>query len=142
METIEIRQNKKTLIPIICLFTAALFGMTYYIYFSGKFDDNSTMKIIYIFLTASLLYTIIIPIRKFIKDEPVLTLSKNSLLVNEKLKSITFTWQEITNWQIEKIENTHYLNIQTTDKLKKINISWLEKKPDEIEALIEKYTLV
>lgn len=139
METLEIRQNKKTLIPMICLLTAALFGMTYYIYFSGKFDNNSNMKILYIFLTGSLLYAIYIPVRKLIKDEPVLTFSKNSLLVSEKFKPILFIWTDITSWNIEKDESTHYLNIKTANKNKRINISWLEKQPEEIEELINKY---
>jgi len=46
METTEIRQNKKTLIPMLALLTVALFGMIYYIYFSHKFDNNNTMKVI------------------------------------------------------------------------------------------------
>ena len=120
IETIEIRQNKRKLIPMICLLTMALLGMTYYIYFSGKFEDNITMKILYFFLTSSLLYAIFIPTRKLIKDEPILILSKNSLLLNEKLKQNEFIWDEIINWSIEKDESTFYLNIKTAKKIGKL----------------------
>lgn len=141
METIEIRQNKKTLVPMLVVLTAALFGMTYYIYFSGKFDNNNTMKIVYVFLTASLLYAIYIPTKKFFKNEPVLTFSKSEIEINEKGKPVSFLWLQVIDWHIEKEEDggTHYLTIETADAKKKINISWLDKKPSEIEELLQTY---
>jgi len=141
METIEIRQNKKTLIPMLTVLTAALFGMTYYIYFSGKFDSNNTMKIVYVFLTASLLYAIYIPTKKFFKNEPVLTFSKSEIEINEKGKPVSFLWLQVIDWKIEKEEDggTHYLTIETADTKKKINISWLDKRPSEIEELLQTY---
>ena len=141
METIEIRQNKKTLIPMLAVLTAALFGMTYYIYFTGKFDNNNTMKVVYVFLTASLLYAIYIPTKKFIKNEPVLTFSKSEIEINKKGKPVSFLWLQVIAWTIEKEEDggTHYLTIETADTKKKINISWLDKRPNEIEELLQTY---
>jgi hypothetical protein len=141
MEKIEIRQNKKKLIPMLALLTAALFGITYYIYFSGKFDNNNTIKIVYVFLTASLLYAIYIPARKLLKNEPVLTFSKSEIEINEKGKPVSFIWLQIIDWKIEKDSdgNTHYLIVETEDKKRKINISWLDKKPSEIEELLQAY---
>jgi hypothetical protein len=141
METIEIRQNKKTLIPVLVVMAIALFGMTYYIYFSGKFDNNNTMKILYVFLTASLSYAIYIPSKKFFKNEPVLTLSKSEIEINEKGKPLAFLWLQVVNWEIEKHEDsgTIYLKIETADKKKKVNISWLDKSPSKIEELLQTY---
>jgi hypothetical protein len=141
METIEIRQNKKTLIPMLALLTAALFGMTYYIYFSGKFDNNNTMKLLYVFLTASLIYAIYIQAKKLFKNEPVLTFSKSEIEINEKGKPVSFLWLQVIDWEIEKEEDggTHYLTIETADKKRKINISWLDKRPSEIEELLQTY---
>lgn len=141
METIEIRQNKKTLIPMLAVLTIALIGMTYYIYFSGKFDNNNTMKIVYVFLTASLLYAIYIPTRKFFINEPVLIFSKSEIEIYEKGKPISFLWLQVIDWKIEKEEDggTHNLTIETADSKKKINISWLDKRPSEIEELLQTY---
>jgi hypothetical protein len=141
METIEIRQNKKTLIPMLAVLTATLFGMTYYIYFSGKSDNNNTMKIVYVFLTASVLYTIYIPTKKFLKNEPVLTFSKSEIVINEKGKPASFLWLQVIDWNIEKEEDggTLYLTIETADTKKRINISWLDKRPNEIEQLLQTY---
>ena len=139
METIEIRQNKKTLIPMICGLGIALVAMTYYIYFSGKFDNNNTMKLLYVFLTASLLYAIYIPTRKFIKNEPILILAKDSIEIIDKKKTTSIHWLQIRDWKIENDEGTRYLIIDTAEIKKKINISWLDKTPEEIEILITKF---
>jgi hypothetical protein len=127
MQTIEIRQNKKKVIPTLVLLAIVLIAATYYIYFSGEFDNNNAMKILYVFLTASLLYAIYIPTRKLLKNESVLTFSKSEIEINEKGKPVSFLWIQVINWKIEKDENTYYLVIETTDVKKKINISWLDK---------------
>jgi hypothetical protein len=141
MTKIEIRQNKKRLIPMLVLFAVGLFGATCYVYFSGKFDDNNTMKIFYIMAIASFAYTFYYPIKKFFKHEPVLTLSKSEIEINEKVKPLTFLWLQVIDWKIEKEKdgNTHYLIIETADKKFKTNISWLEKRPSEIEQLLHTY---
>lgn len=141
METIEIKQNKKALIPMLVLLAVGFLIGTYYIYFSGKFDNNITMKIVYVFLSASLIYTIFIPARKFIKNEPVLTLNNSEIIINDKGSPVSFLWPQIINWKIKKEEDggTHYLIIETAEKTRKINLSWLEKSPTEIEELLRIY---
>jgi len=144
METVEIRQNKKTLIPMLVILILALLGMTYYIFLSGKFDNNSTMKLLYVFLTASLIYAIYIPTKKLIKNEPVLKFSNTELEINEKAKSISLLWEQVIDWSIEKEEDggTHYLIIETAEGKRKINISWLDKSPSKIEEIFQTYKKV
>lgn len=126
---------------MLAVLTIALFGMTYYIYFSGKFDNNNTMKIVYVFLNASLMYGIYIPAKKFFKNEPVLTFTNSEIEINEKGKSISFLWMQVIDWKIEKDNDTptYYLTIETTGIKKKINISWLDKRPGEIEELLQRF---
>jgi hypothetical protein len=99
------------------------------------------MKIIYVSLTASLIYTIYIPARKFFKNEPVLSLNNSGIIINEKGTPVSFLWVQIIHWKIEKEEDggTYYLIIETVNKKRKINISWLDKRPAEIEELIRAY---
>jgi len=141
METIEIRQNKKTLIPMLVILTIALFGIIYYIFLSRKFNNNNTIKLLYVFLSASLIYAIYVPTRKFIKNEPVLKFSKTELEINEKGKLVSLLWLQVIDWRIEKETDggTHYLIIETADRTHKLNISWLDKKPSEIEGLLQLY---
>ena len=84
VESIEIRQSKKKLIPMLALMIIALIIGSYYLFFSGKMDGNSAIKIVCAFLTASLLYAIYISAKKFLKNQPVLSFSKSNLIVNEK----------------------------------------------------------
>lgn len=141
METVEIRQNKKTLIPMLVVLALALFGMSYYIFLSGKFDNNNTMKLVYVFLTALLIYAIYIPARKFIKNEPVLKFNTTEIEINEKGKPTLLLWLQVVDWKIEKDEDggTQYLIIETTDRKHKINVSWLDKRPSEIEELLQTF---
>lgn len=139
MATIEIRQSKKKLIPMLALLTAALFGTTYYAFFSGNFDNIKAMKVLYVILLASLAYAIYIPAKKFFKHEPVLTVSKSEIEMNEKGKPTALLWLQVIDWKIEKDDSTYYLIVETADKKHTINISWLEKTPSEIEALLQTY---
>ena len=125
---------------MLAVVSVAFFGMTYYFYSSRKFDDSNAMKILYVFLTVSLIYAIYIPVKKFFKNEPVLTLNVSEIKINEKGKPVSFIWPQVINWRIEKEEDggTHYLTIETADNKRKINISWLDKRPREIEVLLQK----
>lgn len=141
METIEIRQNKKLVLPMLILLIMVLLGTTYYIYLSGNFDNNNTMKILYVFLNTYLAYTIYIQAKKLIKNEPVLVLSQSGIEINEKGKGISLLWQQVIEWKTEqeKDGSTMYLIIQTAEFKKKINISWLDKRPADIEMLLQNY---
>jgi hypothetical protein len=141
METVEIRQNKKTLIPVLVILIIALFGMTYYIFLSGEFDNNTTIKLLYVILNFSLAYTIYILTRKFLKNEPVLKFNSTEIEINEKGQPIALLWSQVIDWKIERNEDggTYYLLIVTADRKRKINISWLDKRPAEVEELLQTY---
>jgi hypothetical protein len=138
METIEIRQNKKTLIPMLVLLTLAVFGITYYIYFSGRYDSNTLMKIVYVFFIFMMGATVYISAKKFFKNEPVLTLTKSEIIINEAGKAVSLLWEQVVDWKIEDNDGAHYLVIETHEQKKKLNISWLDKRPAEIEELLKK----
>lgn len=141
METIEIRQNKKRLIPMLAFMTAALLGMTYYIFLSGKFDGIIIIKAVFVVAGGSLAYVIYIAAKKLFKNEPVLIIDRNIITIHEKGKPASYLWQQVTSWKIEKEKDgpTEYLIIKTADSTKKVNISWLDRSPFEIEQLIHQY---
>jgi hypothetical protein len=141
MKTIEIKQSKKTLIPMLIVMSCALIGTTYYNFFYEKVENNYAMKIIYVLLNTYLLYAIYVQTRKFIKNEPVLTFSKDKIEINEKGKPYSLQWSQINNWKIEEEGDggAQYLKIMTSNGFMKINISWLDKNPDEINELLKMY---
>ncbi|MFT3678828.1 MAG: hypothetical protein QM791_01060 [Ferruginibacter sp.] len=140
MQTIEIRQNKKTVVPMLVFMILSLLGMNYYIFFHGMPGGYNTSKILYVLLNVPLLYSIYLSTRKFFKNEPVLIFSKSGIEINEKGKPVSLLWIQVTDWKIENDDGTHYLTINTTDAKKKINISWLDKRATEIEELMQEFT--
>jgi hypothetical protein len=142
MEIIEIRQNKKTLIPVLAIFLVVHIGMTYYAFFSGNWEKMPAMKVVYVIITAVFLIGLYFPVRKFIKNEPVLTISKSDITINEKRKAVSFLWIQVHNWKIEFESDggTPFLVIETAKEKKRINIAWLEKDYEEIEELIITYS--
>jgi hypothetical protein len=141
VETIKIRHNRKTLIPMLALLTAALLGGLYYSFFYHSTETGTTMKIISGLLSIWLAYAIYRMTGKLLKNDPVLTLSDAEISINDKGKPVSYSWHEVIGWHLEKDrdDTTHYLVIETTGKKRKINISWLEKKPFEIEVLMKEY---
>lgn len=142
MQPIKIRLNIWIWIPMITFLTAGLAVMFYITFFSGKFDDNTLLKVVTVGLIVWLLYWLYFPVRQMIKNEPVLILSKSEITTNRKGKPITYLWSQIQSWHIEKDKesSSQYLILETTEGKKSVSISWLEKKPAEIEELISAYS--
>jgi hypothetical protein len=142
MQPIEVRLNKWIWIPMITFLFSGLTVMFYITFFSGKFDDNMLLKALTVGLIAWLGYWLYFPVRQMINNEPVLILNKSEITINRKRKPVTYLWMQIQGWHIEKDkENSNkYLILETTEGKKSVSITWLDKKPDEIEALINTYS--
>ena len=142
MQPIEIRQSKMKLISFIAIMFVSQIGIIYFIFFSKDYNLSTTLKLAYAGMLALIIYFLYFPIRKLIKNEPVITLTKSEITVNVKRKPITYLWTQINGWHIEKDkENSNkYLILETTEGKKSVSISWLEKKPAEIEELIIAYS--
>lgn len=138
METIEIRQNRKPLIPFLALWIASSIGVIYFIYFSGM--SNITTMVFYFLINAFLIYNTYIPLKKFFQNLPILKLNNSEIEIYDKGTSFLLLWEQIIEWKIETDEEgIYYLIIETADKKQKINISWLDKSPDAIEKLLQHY---
>jgi ABC-type uncharacterized transport system permease subunit len=138
MQTIEIRHNNKRIIPMLILLTTGIIGGSCYIYLSGNFKITNTLILMNTASVVIFIYTLYKPAIKIIKKEPIITLTKDFIEINDN-KPVSFLWIQISEWQIVIEENTHYLVLRTADQARKVNISWLDKKPTEIEELIKDY---
>jgi hypothetical protein len=141
MQPIEIRLNKWIWIPMLTFLLAGQIVMFYITFFTGKFDGNTLLKVVTVGLIGWLLYWLYFPVWQLINNEPVLILSKSEITINRKGKSVTYLWMQIQGWHIEKDkENSNkFLILETTEGKKSVSITWLTKKPEEIEALISEY---
>ncbi|MCS3796706.1 hypothetical protein [Niastella sp. OAS944] len=140
MEPIEIHQNKRTLIPVLAIFFASVIGMVYYAFFSGEWDKMPILKLVYALISAIILIGIYFYVRKFIKNEPVLILSKSEITIIERAKSVTYLWIQVLEWRIEDSDSSWDLIIKTAEDKKTVNINWLEKDHEEIKELIITYS--
>jgi hypothetical protein len=142
MQPFEIRQSKKKLISFIAIMFGSQIGIVYLIYFSGNYNLSTTLKVGYACMLAALIYFLYFPIKKLIRNEPVITLTKSEITINVKRKPVTYLWVQILDWHIEKDKETsnRYLMLETTEGKKSVIISWLEKKPAEIEKLVIAYS--
>jgi hypothetical protein len=141
MQPIEIRLNKWKWILMLTFLLVGQIAMFYFTFFSGKFDENTLLKVVNVGIVAYLLYTLYFPVRQLIKNEPVLILSKSEITINRKGKPVTYLWMQIQGWHIEKDkENSNrYLILETSEGKKSVSLVWLEIKPEEVEALISEY---
>ena len=113
-------------------------AMFYFTFFSGKFDENTLLKVVTVGVGAWLLYALYFPLKQLIKNEPALIISKSEITITRRGKPDTWLWMQIQSWHIEKDkENSNwYLILETTEGKKSYSITWLEKSPAEIEELI------
>ena len=139
MDTIEIKQRKKMVVPfigfciLIMLITAGVFFLT------DKYKDDTRGKVF--FLTGLILfaYMIYFPIKKLIKNQPIIVLTDDSIVLH-MTKPVVIPKNNILEIDVTYVEDSGYfLNIKTENKTHQTNISWLDKTPNEIKDLIKKY---
>jgi hypothetical protein len=138
METIEIRQNKKKTVPLLTVVILITAAMAYLVLCLGKLEDYKVLKTLFIVLTVIVLYRSYFPVKMLLKNEPILIFSPSVLILNEKGNPLHILWHDLVDCKIEK-NNTnemHYLVVTTAHQSTRLNISWLDKSPAEIEAIL------
>lgn len=139
MEKIEIRQDKKLFLIILVLVVVMQVFVIRQIYFTN--NGNTTVKVVFGVVALISFYSLYLPIKRLIRNEPVLTFSKSEITIIEKNKPVSYLWLQVNEWKIEKDfdGDGKYLILETTGGKKKVNISSLVLDPDEIEELINEY---
>lgn len=138
MLPIELRQNKASMSCMLWMLGLVAAGSFCFLFFFSKSGINP-IKII-LFLAACLItYVVWFTNKRLRTNEPLLTFSREGLEINET-KPILVLWQDVIDWNIRRSDATDYLIINTEKKRHSINISWLEVKPTEVEALMIQFT--
>jgi hypothetical protein len=120
----------------VLLFIITGFG----IFLTEKYKDDTTSKIGFFISAAIFVYSMYSPVTKLLKNQPIIVIEKDLIILNTK-KKVTIQKREIEHMDVTYVDETGYfLNIKTKDTTHKTEISWLDKTPDEIEKLIERYT--
>jgi hypothetical protein len=139
MSRVELKQRKKMVVPFLLIGTVIMVGTGFGIFFSEKYKDDTTKKISFLVGLAIFTYFIYSPVRKLIKNQPIIVFETDSILLNTS-KSVAIQKNEIEDISVNYIDEIGYfLNIKTKNATHEANISWLDKTPDEIEELIKVY---
>jgi hypothetical protein len=136
VEKTEVRQSK-LIVPFIALFVVTTIVMVYFVYFSGKYDDNYPLKIVYLILTIVLARAFYFPIKRLIHNKPVLTFSETELEIDDFDKVLAITWSQVVGWTIDTGNNGPRLTIKTLEKETTVYLAWLDKGPSQIEELFK-----
>lgn len=143
MEKIEIKYDKKKLLPIIIFFAACIIGSTYFVFFTDKFATNQNIKFLIIPVNLFALYMIFTQMKRLLDNSSIVTLTKNYIEINEDGKPLTFSWTEIKELRIEKRQSgkseVDILSIKSDTRTGEVNISPLDKNVDDIRGLIRNY---
>jgi hypothetical protein len=149
MEKIEIKYNRGKLVRAIGIVGIALVAATFIVFFTDIFVSQEALRIINIpakllVLTADfyLIFTIYKKRRRF-SGVPAITLTPESIDVDEDGKRSKFKWTDIVKIEVTKkqIGESHIDVLVISDKTQnlEINLSPLEKDANEFKKLITKY---
>lgn len=126
-------------VPFLLIGTVIIIGTGIGIFFSDKYRDDTTKQISFLVGVAIFCYFTYSPVRKLIKNQPIIVFETDSIILNTN-KCVTIQKKEIEDMSVTYINETGYfLNIKTKDTTHETNISWLDKTPDEIKELIKVY---
>jgi hypothetical protein len=138
MLPIELRQNKASMSCMLWMLGLVAAGIFLYLFFSRSSGINP-IKIIICLAACGITYVVWSTTKRVRTNEPLLTFLKEGLEINET-QPVMVLWQDITSWDVTRSNATDYLIIKTGIRRRSINISWLEVKPDEVKALMNKFT--
>ena len=110
-----------------------IIGIGYYTFFTVEGKSNNSMVYVFLLMLAFALFSFYRLTKRISDNRPILTISKSFVEINEWGKSTSYLWPQISNWEVIKDERNHFLILETSEQKKKVNISWLGKKPEEIE---------
>lgn len=149
MERVEIKYNRDKLVRAIRIIGAALVAATYIVFFTDIFVSREALKIINIparlLVLAADFYFIfaIYKKRKRFSGVPAITLTPESIDVDEDGKLSKFKWTDIVKIEVTKrqIGEGHIDVLIIADKTqnREINLSPLDKDTSEIKELITTY---
>jgi hypothetical protein len=140
MEKIEIRPNRKYLIPFTGILIFGFFFMNYVTFFTDYYEGRHFIwKVLSIVLSVCLVVSIY-KLYKLIKaNAPFIIMTRNKFTYHEEGIPISHNWNDISSWDISNEDSATYLTIEVFGNKEKIGIDWLDKNPKQIDELIRQF---
>jgi hypothetical protein len=144
----EIRVNKRKTITLIVGLIIIIIGPLYFVYFTDSFSDNLVIKFICAPVSIFLLYITYGQIRRLLIG-PVITLTSDKILIQDKNQIKNYRWTDIKTIKVEEKTISEpgrsYAQIilmiwKISDQIPDtFNVSDIEISSDELRGLISKY---
>jgi len=135
----EIKQRKKLVVPFLIMIALTIIGVGLLSFVSDKYKEDTSGKIYFLLSTLLVAYILYHPVKKLLKNEPILVFDDESITYN-KPKPVTIPKDQIEQTEVKLIDDDGYfLFIKTKQTEHKININWLDKSPDEIREILKNY---
>jgi len=141
MKKIEIKYDKKKTWATIAYLTFCVIGSTYFVYLTDTFADNKVLKYIMLPLNAVILYYVFKLTTKILDKESVITLTTDEIEFQNNPRPTKIKWTDIKDIKVEnqKDDGKSIMTIVTNFDTKTIDITGLDKKPDELYKLVESF---
>jgi len=134
--TIEVRYRRKYLAPMCVAAIVIVLTMNYFLW-----NDN---KSIYYKIASSafggwILFVIAPTIKRMIMNEPIVTLMPDKIVLNvgrrRFIHKVDIRYIDV----IYEEEKGYFLEIKTENKRYSVNVSWMDRTPDDVRDLVKFY---
>jgi hypothetical protein len=135
----EIKQKKKLVVPFLIMVALTIICVGLLSFVSDKYKEDTSSKIYFLLSTLLLAYILYHPVKKLLKNEPILVFDDESI-THYNPKPVTIPKDQIEQTEVKLIDDEGYfLLIKTKQTEYKISISWLDKSPDEVREILKNY---
>ncbi|MCE2996921.1 MAG: hypothetical protein ACK5RG_00815 [Cyclobacteriaceae bacterium] len=139
MSRTEIKQKKKLVVPFLIMVALTIICVGLLSFVSDKYKEDTSSKIYFLLSTLLLAYILYHPVKKLLKNEPILVFDDESI-THYNPKPVTIPKDQIEQTEVKLIDDEGYfLLIKTKQTEYKISISWLDKSPDEVREILKNY---
>ncbi len=141
MKKIEIKYDKKKAWTTIAYLTFCVIGSTYFIYLTDTFADNKILRYIMLPLNAVMLYYVFKLTTKILDKESVITLTSDEIEFQDDPRPTKIKWADIKDLKVEnkKEDGKTVMTIVTNLETKTVDITGLDRKPDDLYKLVESF---
>ncbi|NOS94497.1 MAG: hypothetical protein HOP30_21505, partial [Cyclobacteriaceae bacterium] len=108
-------------------------------FISDEYKEDTSSKIYFLLSTLFLGYILYHPVKKLLKNEPILVFDDESI-THYNPKPVNIQKDQIVQTEVKLIDDDGYfLFIKTKQTEYKISISWLDKSPEEVQEILKNY---
>ena len=136
--TIEIRANRTRLILFGSYLVVLLVGLNLFSFLNGNFHDNPVFLTIVLLIDAVFGYNLVPLAIRIYQNAPVVTIGPSELVLNYRGKVTQHPWEQVKKVEVHTQGRYRHILVDSGAGEVKVDISALEKSPEEVKTLLRK----